>query len=56
LKRIDPIAILSYDTPKKAPADTDKVEFPHLKVLAFNFIAIQPINWTDAMISIAPIP
>jgi predicted transposase/invertase (TIGR01784 family) len=49
LKRIYPIAIFSYDKPKKAAEDSYKVEFPDLKVLEFNFTAIQlnRLDWRD---------
>jgi Putative transposase, YhgA-like len=49
LKRIYPIAIFSYDKPKKAAAQQYKVEFPQLKVLEFNFTAIQlnRLDWRD---------
>jgi Putative transposase, YhgA-like len=36
LKRIYPIAVFSYDAPKKAAATQYTVEFPQLKVLEFN--------------------
>ncbi len=49
LKRIYPIALFSYDKPKKVAEDSYKVEFPHLKVLEFNFTAIQlnQLDWRD---------
>jgi predicted transposase YdaD len=49
LKRIYPIALFSYDKPKKVAKDSYKVEFPHLKVLEFNFTAIQlnQLDWRD---------
>ncbi len=49
LKRIYPIAIFSYDQPKKAAENRYTVEFPHLKVLEFNFTAIQlnRLDWRD---------
>jgi predicted transposase YdaD len=49
LKRIYPIAIFSYDTPQKAAEDNYKVTFPNLKVLEFNFTAIQlnQLDWRD---------
>jgi hypothetical protein len=49
LKRIYPIAIFSYDRPQKAAADSYRVEFPQLKVLEFNFTAIQlnQLDWRD---------
>jgi predicted transposase YdaD len=49
LKPIYPIALFSYDKPKKAAQDSYKVEFPHLKVLEFNFTAIQlnQLDWRD---------
>jgi predicted transposase YdaD len=49
LKRIFPIAIFSYDQPAKAAKTQYKVEFPNLKVLEFNFMAIQlnRLNWRD---------
>jgi predicted transposase YdaD len=49
LKRIYPIAIFSYDQPDAAATSQYKVEFPNLKVLEFNFTAIQlnRLNWRD---------
>ena len=49
LKRIYPIALFSYDQPAEAAKTQYKVEFPHLKVLEFNFTAIQlnRLNWRD---------
>jgi Putative transposase, YhgA-like len=49
LKRIYPIAIFSYDQPAAAAATQYSVEFPDLKVLEFNFKAIQlnRLNWRD---------
>ena len=49
LKRIYPIALFSYDQPAEAAKTQYKVEFPHLKVLEFNFTAVQlnRLNWRD---------
>jgi Domain of unknown function (DUF4351)/Putative transposase, YhgA-like len=49
LERIYPIAIFSYDRPKKAAKSQYKVEFPNLKVMEFNFMAIQlnRLDWRD---------
>jgi predicted transposase YdaD len=49
LKRIYPIAIFSYDQPLETAKTQYKVEFPSLKVLEFNFTAIQlnRLNWRD---------
>jgi predicted transposase/invertase (TIGR01784 family) len=49
LKRIYPIAIFSYDQPFETAQTQYKVEFPSLKVLEFNFTAIQlnRLNWRD---------
>jgi Domain of unknown function (DUF4351)/Putative transposase, YhgA-like len=49
LERIYPIAIFSYDSPKKAAKSQYKVEFPNLKVMEFNFMAIQlnRLDWRD---------
>jgi predicted transposase/invertase (TIGR01784 family) len=49
LKRIYPIAIFSYDQPLETAQTQYKVEFPSLKVLEFNFTAIQlnRLNWRD---------
>jgi predicted transposase YdaD len=49
LKRIYPIAIFSYDRPAAAAETQYSVEFPDLKVLEFNFKAIQlnRLNWRD---------
>ena len=41
LKRIYPIALFSYDQPAEAAKSQYTVEFPNLKVLEFNFTAIQ---------------
>jgi Putative transposase, YhgA-like len=49
LKRIYPIALFSYEQPAEAAKTQYKVEFPQLKVLEFNFTAIQlnRLNWRD---------
>ena len=49
LKRIYPIALFSYDQPAEAANSQYTVEFPNLKVLEFNFTAIQlnRLNWRD---------
>ena len=49
LKRIYPIALFSYDRPMEAAKTEYKVEFSSLKVLEFNFTAIQlnQLNWRD---------
>jgi predicted transposase/invertase (TIGR01784 family) len=49
LQRIYPIAVFSYDQPFEAAQTQYKVEFPSLKVLEFNFTAIQlnQLNWRD---------
>jgi predicted transposase/invertase (TIGR01784 family) len=49
LKRIYPIAIFSYNQPLETAQTQYKVEFPSLKVLEFNFTAIQlnRLNWRD---------
>jgi predicted transposase/invertase (TIGR01784 family) len=49
LKRIYPIAVFSFDQPFEAAKTQYKVEFPSLKVLEFNFAAIQlnRLNWRD---------
>jgi predicted transposase/invertase (TIGR01784 family) len=48
-KLIYPIAIFSYDQPKKEAKTQYKVEFPNLKVLEFNYMAIQlnRLDWRD---------
>lgn len=48
-KRIYPIAIFSYDEPKKEAKSSYGVEFPGFKVLEFNFQSIQlnRLNWRD---------
>jgi predicted transposase YdaD len=48
-KNVYPIAIFSYDEPAKAATNTYKVDFPNLKVLEFNFTAIQlnRLDWRD---------
>ena len=49
LKPIYPIAIFSYDKPKKMAKTSYTVGFPHLKVLEFNFASIQlnQLDWRD---------
>jgi hypothetical protein len=49
LERIYPIAIFSYDRPKKEAKSQYKVEFPNFKVMEFNFMAIQlnRLDWRD---------
>ena len=49
LKRIYPIAVFSYDQPVEAAKTQYTVEFPSLKVLEFNFTAIQlnQLSWRD---------
>jgi hypothetical protein len=49
LQRIYPIAIFSYDRPKKEAKSQYKVEFPNFKVMEFNFMAIQlnRLDWRD---------
>jgi predicted transposase/invertase (TIGR01784 family) len=49
LKRIYPIAIFSYDKPKKEAEDSYIVEFPDRKILEFNFLSIQlnRLDWRD---------
>jgi hypothetical protein len=49
LKPIYPIAVFSYDQPKKVAKTSYTVGFPHLKVLEFNFAAIQlnQLDWRD---------
>ena len=49
LKRIYPIAVFSFDQPTETAKTQYKVEFPTLKVLEFNFTAIQlnQLNWRD---------
>jgi hypothetical protein len=44
-----PVAIFSYDLPKREEPSNHKVEFPDLLVLDFNFRAIQlnRLNWRD---------
>lgn len=48
-KRIYPIAIFSYDEPKKEAKSSYGVEFPGFKVLEFNFQSIQlnRLDWRD---------
>jgi hypothetical protein len=49
LKRIYPIALFSYDNPQKAAPNAYTVEFPSLRVLQFNYTAIQlnRLDWRD---------
>ena len=48
-KRIYPIAIFSYDEPKKEAKSSYGVDFPGFKVLEFNFKSIQlnRLDWRD---------
>ena len=48
-KRIYPIAIFSYDEPKKEAKSSYGVDFPGFKVLEFNFRSIQlnRLDWRD---------
>ena len=48
-KRIYPIAIFSYDEPKKEAKSSYSVDFPGFKVLEFNFKSIQlnRLDWRD---------
>jgi Domain of unknown function (DUF4351) len=57
LERIYPIAIFSYDRPKKATKSQYKVEFPDFKVLEFNFKAIQlnRLDWRDFLDRLNPV-
>jgi Domain of unknown function (DUF4351)/PD-(D/E)XK nuclease family transposase len=49
LQRIYPIVVFSFDEPLREEPHTHSVEFPDLKVLEFNFTAIQlnRLNWRD---------
>ena len=57
LKPIYPIAVFSYDKPKKAAKTSYTVGFPHLKVLEFNFAAIQlnQLDWRDYLAQSNPV-
>lgn len=54
---IYPIAIFSYDLPKRAEIDNFKVEFPNFEVLTFNFKVLQlnRLNWKDYLNSHNPV-
>jgi hypothetical protein len=49
LQRIYPIVVFSFDEPQRPEACTYTVEFPHRKILEFNFEAIQlnRLHWRD---------
>lgn len=49
VQKIYPIVVFSFDEPLRAEPQTHSVEFPDLKVLEFNFAAIQlnRLNWRD---------
>jgi hypothetical protein len=49
VQKIYPIVIFSFDEPRRAEPQTHSVELPGLKVLEFNFAAIQlnRLNWRD---------
>jgi Domain of unknown function (DUF4351) len=49
LQRIYPIVVFSFDEPLREEPHTYTIEFPDLKVLEFNFNAIQlnRLNWRD---------
>ncbi|GAA6623028.1 hypothetical protein [Scytonema sp. NUACC26] len=46
---IYPVVVFSFDEPKRQERKQYQVEFPNLKVLEFNFTAIQlnQLNWRD---------
>jgi predicted transposase YdaD len=49
VQKIYPIVVFSFDEPLRAEPQTHAVEFPDLKVLEFNFAAIQlnRLSWRD---------
>jgi Domain of unknown function (DUF4351)/Putative transposase, YhgA-like len=49
VQKIYPIVIFSFDEPRRVEPQTHSVEFSSLKVLEFNFAAIQlnQLNWRD---------
>lgn len=49
LQRVYPIVVFSFDKPYREELHQHQVEFPTLKVLEFNFAAIQlnQLNWRD---------
>ena len=49
VQKIYPIVVFSFDEPLRAESQTYSVEFPGLKVLEFNFAAIQlnRLDWRD---------
>ena len=49
LQRVYPIVVFSFDEPRREEPHQHRVEFPTLKVLEFNFSAIQlnRLNWRD---------
>jgi hypothetical protein len=49
LQRVYPIVVFSFDEPLRSESHSHVVEFPELKVLEFNFAAIQlnRLNWRD---------
>lgn len=49
LQRVYPIVVFSFDQPYREESHSHTIEFPNLKVLEFNFTAIQlnRLNWRD---------
>ena len=52
-----PIALLSYESPRRAEPSRYEISFPGLKVLSFEFHAIQlnQLNWRDYLRSANPV-
>jgi Domain of unknown function (DUF4351) len=57
LQRVYPIVVFSFDEPYREEPCQHRVEFPQLKVLEFNFTAIQlnRLNWRDYLHQANPV-
>jgi predicted transposase YdaD len=57
LQRVYPIVVFSFDEPYREEPYQHRVEFPQLKVLEFNFAAIQlnRLNWRDFLNQLNPV-
>ena len=54
---IYPIAVFSYDFPKRLEKDNFTLDFPHYKVLDFNYKVVQlnQLNWRDFLTQKNPV-
>jgi predicted transposase/invertase (TIGR01784 family) len=57
LQRVYPIVVFSFDEPYREEPHQHRLEFPHLKVLEFNFASIQlnRLNWRDFLQQTNPV-